>query len=104
MTKMDDATIHVPLYPIGTLHLEAAAKSKAVWCSKDRAAAWETTIRTGVAPAAPDCKGPVAAIGAFGKRHGINGTSTIVLADSRRIPGTVPRAQLERELQQAQPW
>ena len=102
LETMDDLTIYVLLFPIDNLHPQAAAKSRAVWCAKDRAAAWETVMRTGTVPAAPDCKDPIAAIGEFAKRRGINGTPTAVLSDGRRLVGAVPRAQLERELQQAQ--
>ena len=102
LETMDDLTVYVLLFPIDALHPQAAAKSKAVWCAQDRAAAWQMAMRTGAVPAAPDCKDPIAAIGEFAKRHGINGTPTMVLADGRRLVGAVPRAQLERELQQAQ--
>ncbi len=99
---IDNVTVHVFLYPIDQIHPDAAAKSKAVWCAKDRAKAWDEVMRTGVAPAAAaDCDNPIARIAAFAKRHRITGTPTTILADGRRLVGAVPRAELETQIQKA---
>jgi thiol:disulfide interchange protein DsbC len=99
LAGVGDLTIYVLLYPLDDLHPRATQKSRAVWCAKDRAKAWEEVMRSGVAPAnAGTCDNPVATIAEFGRRHRISGTPTIILADGRRLVGAVPREQLEKEL------
>lgn len=102
LQDVDDLTMYVFLYPIDQLHPEAAAKSRAVWCSKDRGKAWTEIMRSGAVPAGPaDCANPIAKIVDFANQHRINGTPTTILADGRRVVGAVSREQLEMELQRA---
>lgn len=102
LTSIDNLTVYVFLFPIDQLHPEAAAKSLAVWCAPDPAKAWDEVMRTGAVPAGvPRCSNPMANIADFAKRHRISSTPTTILEDGRHLVGTVPRAQLERELQRA---
>lgn len=48
----DGTTVYVFLYPLASLHPDAEAKSAAVWCSPDRAAAIEAIFQDGTVPAA----------------------------------------------------
>lgn len=99
---IDNLTVYVFLYPIDQIHPDATARSKAVWCAKDRVKAWDDAMRTGTVPAgAADCDNPIAKIIDFAKRHRITGTPTTILADGRRLVGAVPRAELEAQLQKA---
>ena len=87
---IDDLTVYVFLYPVAQIHPGAVDKSKAVWCSKDRAKAWDEVIRTGTVPAAAtDCEHPLAKIAAFAKRHRITATPTTILQDGRRLVGAL---------------
>ena len=102
LESIDDVTVYVFLYPIDSLHPQAAAKSRAVWCAPDRAGAWAEVMQTGTLPTAPkNCADPIAEIAAFAKRNRINGTPTMVLADGTRLVGAVPRERLESELDRA---
>lgn len=101
LAGMDNLTVYVFLYPIEQIHPDAAAKSRAVWCARDRVKAWDEVMRTGIAPAAADCDNPIGKIVEFGKRHRITGTPTTILADGRRLLGAVPRSELEAQLQKA---
>lgn len=102
LEAIDDVTVYVYLYPIDSLHPQAAAKSRAVWCAPDRASAWAEVMRTGILPVAPaNCVDPIAEIAAFAKRHRISGTPTMVLADGTRLVGAVPFERLESELDRA---
>ena len=99
---VDNVTVYVFLFPIDAVHPRAAERSRAVWCAKDRAKAWDDIMRTGAAPAnAADCDNPIAKIADFSKRHWITGTPTTFLADGRRLVGSVPRAELEKQLLRA---
>ena len=48
MGDLKDVTIYTFLYPI--LSADSSVKSKAIWCSKDRAAAWDQYMVGGKAP------------------------------------------------------
>jgi thiol:disulfide interchange protein DsbC len=99
LAGIGDVTIYVLLYPLDELHPDAARKSRAIWCSKDRAKAWDGAMRDGAVPAnAGTCDNPVATIAQFGRRHRISGTPTLVLSDGRRLVGAIPRNELEKQL------
>lgn len=99
LTGIDNVTVYIFLYPIDPLHPDAAEKSKAVCCAKDRAQAWDVIMRTGVMPAnAVDCDNSIAKIAAFARQHRITGTPTTTLSNGRRLVEAVPRAELERQL------
>lgn len=96
--KVTDVTIYILLYPIEQLHPKAVGKSKQIWCSPDRAKAWDDYMLKGVAPTAKgDCENPVDALMEFGRKKGINGTPTLVFTDGSRVPGALTAAQLEAQ-------
>ena len=99
LPKVNDLTMYVFLYPLEVLHRGATEKSIRIWCSKDRAKAWEDAVRKGIAPGAPDtCANPLASIKALAERHDIRATPTLVFADGSRVAGAIPADELERRL------
>ena len=98
MAEMKDVTIYTFLYPI--LSAESNEKSRAIWCAKDRAAAWDQYMVGGKAPAAaPDsCKDPLEQNVALGKSLGISGTPTIIFADGTRAAGALPVPMIEQRI------
>lgn len=95
LAKLENVTIYVFLYPV--LGADSLEKSKAVWCSKDRAKAWDDIMLRGNPPkAAGTCETPIEKIVAFGRRKGITGTPTLFLADGERVRGAVPLEQLRK--------
>lgn len=102
LPKVNDLTVYVFLYPLEVLHQGATEKSIRIWCSKDRAAAWEDTVRKGIAPGAPDtCPNPLATIKALAEAHDIRATPTLVFEDGSRVAGAIPADELERRLRAA---
>lgn len=102
MRGIDNLTTYVFLYPIEQLHPGASSKSKAIWCAKDRAKAWDGAMRAGTVPAGPaNCANPVDKNIAYGREHGINGTPTMILANGHRLVGAVSRDELEQQLASA---
>ncbi|HUW38760.1 MAG TPA: DsbC family protein [Rhodocyclaceae bacterium] len=97
MVGMTDLTIYTFLIPI--LSPDSVAKSQAIWCSGDRSKAWNAWMLEGTAPVAAKCAAPMDKLLALADRLGVHGTPTIFLANGERIPGAVPAAQLERELE-----
>ena len=56
-------------------------KSRAVWCSKDPAKAWDDLMLRGNAPKhAEKCETPIDKILAFGREKNIRGTQTLFFA------------------------
>ena len=97
LAKINDVTVYVFLYPV--LGPDSLAKSKSVWCSKDRVKAWDDWMFKGIAPtAARTCDTPIDKILAFGRQKGISGTPTMFFADGMRVPGAIPVDQLEQRL------
>jgi thiol:disulfide interchange protein DsbC len=99
LKEVTDVTIYVFLYPIPTLHPQAADKARAVWCASDRAKAWEELMLKGVVPpAGAGCEAPLEKIAATGAKLRVTGTPTLIFADGRLVPGMIPAAQLEKYL------
>jgi thiol:disulfide interchange protein DsbC len=99
MKGLDNVTIYTFLFPIDQLHPEAARKSKKIWCAPDRVAAWNKFFESGTVPDnAGDCGDPVARTQALGASLRISATPTLVFADGTVIPGALPLAQLDKEI------
>jgi len=98
LADLKNVTIYTFLYPI--LSPESMEKSKAIWCTKDRAGTWDDYMVQGKAPpaAAADCKTPLEQNLATGRDLGINGTPTLIFADGSRGAGAVPLEVLEQRL------
>jgi thiol:disulfide interchange protein DsbC len=102
LKSIDNVTVYTFLYPV--LSPDSVTKSKAIWCSTDRAKAWEAWMvdHRPPASAASNCDTTVLdknlALG-----HGLNvtGTPTIILADGRRLPGAVSADELNGALARA---
>lgn len=93
-----DVTIHVFLYPI--LSPDSSDKARAVWCSKDKAKAWNDWMQKGVVPPSPtgNCDAPVDKNVQYGQQKGISGTPTLIFPDGSRVPGMIPVADLNKML------
>jgi thiol:disulfide interchange protein DsbC len=97
-TKMNDVTIYTFLIPI--LSQDSAEKSKAIWCSRDRARAWEDAMLKGTvaASAKKDCDTPLDKNMQLAQRFGIRGTPAVYLANGQQIGGYVPQDKIEQAL------
>ena len=91
---LSDVTIHTFLMPIASLHPQARAKAIAVWCAKDRLAAWQALMTRDQAPPTADCAHPVDRNVALAERLGVTGTPTLVAADGRVLPGAASAEQI----------
>jgi len=101
--NLDNVTIYTFLFPIDQLHPKAAQKSKQIWCSADKAKAWDTFFASGKLPDNKgDCGDPVAKTQALGNSLKINATPTLIFADGTLIPGALPLPQIEKEMATAE--
>lgn len=99
LDKLDNVTLYMFLYPIESLHPNAPEISKKIWCSPDKAKAWDDYMKNKVAPTAESsCANPVDKIVEYGKKKGINGTPTLIFASGERVPGAISAAQIEKLL------
>jgi thiol:disulfide interchange protein DsbC len=93
--------VYTFLYPI--LSPDSAEKSRNIWCAKDRVAAWQDHMLRERAPAAASCD--TAALQrnlAFGKKHKITGTPTLIFLDGSRVPGAISAQEVDKRLAQAE--
>jgi len=103
LKSIDNVTTYTFLFPIDQLHPDAARKSRQIWCSDDRAKAWDEFFVSGKVPDNKgDCPNPVAATQALGARLKISATPTMVLADGSIVPGALPAARLEAAMKEAE--
>ena len=97
MANVTNVTIYTFMFPIDQLHPEAKAKTVGVWCSADRAKAWENLVRKGEVPSG-NCDNPIGRNVALAEKLGINGTPTVIMADGSIVPGAPTAAKLEKML------
>jgi thiol:disulfide interchange protein DsbC len=96
LRKVDNLTVYLFLYPV----LEGSAeKVRAVWCSKDRADAWDKLMSEGVLPVPGKCDAPTDKVIALAAKHNVNGTPALVFANGVIVPGYMPAAELEKALE-----
>ncbi len=102
LAKLDDITVHIFLYPV--IKPESVAQTKSVWCSKDRARAWNDLMLRDAQPSAkPDCDTPVEKLVALGRKLGANSTPTWFLENGERYQGAIPVEEVTRLLDAASP-
>ncbi len=100
LQKVDNVTIHMFLYPI--LGSESADRSKNIWCSKDKAKAWQDWMVQDQSPKNANCD--TAAIVRnveLGRKYKITGTPTLIFVDGSRVPGAISAADVEKRLSTA---
>jgi len=100
LQKLDNVTVYTFLLPI--LSEDSVRKSRQIWCSPDRAKAWNDWMVDGKAPAGrEDCDtSAITKNQEFGRKLNISGTPTLFFGDGERIPGAVPLARIEQKLNQ----
>ena len=95
---MTDVTVYTFLLPI--LSPDSTEKSKAIWCSKDRAKAWDQIMTKGALtePSKPCDVALLEKNMQLAQRFNIRGTPAIYLASGQQLGGYVPAAQIEQAL------
>ncbi len=103
MAKLDNVTLYTFLYPI--LSPDSLDKSNLIWCSSDKAKAWNEWMQDGKPPTGKgDCDTTAVKNSIdLGHKLAITGTPTLFFADGERIQGVIPLAQIEKKLDQISP-
>lgn len=95
VSGMTNYTMYTFLYPIFP---NSKDKANAIWCAADQSKSWTDWMLHDVAPAAANCTTPVDKVLALGQKLNVRGTPAIFYSNGERIPGFVPAAQLEQDL------
>ncbi len=104
LTKVTNITMYVFPYPIEELHPGTTAVAKAIWCAKDRNAAWQDTLLKNIYPKNDGtCDNPIDANIQLADKLHISGTPTLFFANGQRVPGAMPADKLEQLLNAARP-
>jgi len=102
LAKLDDITIHILPYAI--LGADSVRQSEAVWCSTDRAKAWNDLMFRRIEPRPDrDCDTPVEKLQDYGRRIGARATPTWFLESGERFSGAMPLNEVRRLLDAASP-
>ena len=99
LTEVTDITVYTFMYPI--LGEDSKTKVKNIWCSSDRAKAWDDWMLNAKAPAAAPSSCSVAAndkVLEIGRKLGVSGTPTVFFTDGTRVPGALEAKKLEAKL------
>jgi thiol:disulfide interchange protein DsbC len=99
LSAIDDVTIYTFLLPLEQLHPDAANKAKAIWCSSDKAKAWNDWVFNGLLPKKQSaCDTPLDKNATLAKKLGVTSTPTLFFADGKRMLGAYPAAEIEKAL------
>lgn len=98
IAKLDNVKVHVFMFPLA-MHPEALSKSVAIWCSKDKAQAYQAYMLNGVQPApALSCASTGESIIKsnirFGSENGMSGTPALIGKNGVVMPGYLPADRL----------
>ena len=100
LQNVDNVTVYLFLYPI--LSPDSAEKSRNIWCAKDKTAAWQNYMVRDKAPAAASCDTSALQRNlAFGRKHKITGTPTLIFTNGVRVPGAIGSQEVEKRLAEA---
>lgn len=93
LKKLTDVTIYTFVLP---LKAKSVAPSKAIYCEKDPAYAWEKLVNQGIEPnSKKSCKNPIADNLALAQKLGVNGTPAIIFSNGYKVLGAYPATQIE---------
>ncbi|HZE60200.1 MAG TPA: DsbC family protein [Burkholderiales bacterium] len=102
LARLDDITVYIFLFPV--IRPESVAQTKSVWCSMDRAKAWNDLMLNDVQPTAkPDCDTPVEKLLALGRKLGANSTPTWFVETGERYSGALALQDIRKILDEASP-
>ena len=101
--EMNDITVHT--FMVATLSPDSGNKARDLWCSADRAKAYEDWMVRGTVPAAADasCADPVKRVADLAKKLGVGPVPHIVFSDGAKNVGYLASAPLAARLVTVKP-
>lgn len=99
LKKLNNVTIYTFIFPIKP---QSVAVSKDVWCSENRAYAWQNLMEKSQAPKNKSCDNPIERNLALGKKLGLSGTPTLVFSNGWKVMGAASADEIEKVFKQMQ--
>lgn len=102
LLTLKDVTIYTYLLPI--LGPDSTAKSRDIWCAKDKGKVWRSWMIDNATPPKAMGQCDTAALTRnteLGRRYRITGTPAVIFEDGTRSPGALPADKLEERLKAA---
>jgi thiol:disulfide interchange protein DsbC len=99
LQKLKDITIYTFIIPV--LGADSIAKSKNIWCAKDKTATWLAWMLKSQTPpeAQANCDaGAIERNSTLARKHRVRGTPAIVFPDNSRAPGLIESEEIEQRL------
>jgi thiol:disulfide interchange protein DsbC len=97
LKEVDDATVYVFLLPLEDIHPGATQVAQKIWCSKDRAAAWERWMQDRQANDDATCAtNVIEQVRTLADKLKINSTPTMYFESGYRNSGAVAAKELEQ--------
>lgn len=100
LQSVKNVTVYTFLYPI--LGGDSPQKSRAIWCAKDRTAAWRDWMIKGTPVSdTPPANCDAAAVqrnALLGRKYKITGTPALVFEDGTKRPGAIDADAVEKQL------
>ncbi len=99
LERVNNLTLYVYPYPLEAKFPGSTAIAKSIWCSTDKAKAWEDWMLRALRPSGrTDCSNPFEQIDAIATRLNIDATPTLVFADGGIIKQYAGAEAIERFL------
>lgn len=100
MSQLPDVTIYHFVYPV--TDPRSVPKSRVVWCSGNRAAAWQAAMRGGEVQGSGNCDvSGIQRIVNLGEELKLQGTPVVLLANGKRLVGATPPDQFLADLDES---
>ena len=94
LAKLNDVTIYTFIYPIKA---QSVQPSKQVWCSNNKAYAWQNLIQKNIQPGvAATCTNPIERNLQLGQQLGLRGTPAIIFSNGHTVMGAYPAEEIEK--------
>ena len=100
------ANITIFNFPVAVLGPDSEAKNKAIWCAKDRNAAWGQAMKGAVVAAADVAACDISALARnadLAQKLRVTGTPTLFFADGSRSPGYLDALAIETRISAVKP-
>ncbi|GAB3053528.1 DsbC family protein [Acinetobacter apis] len=100
LAQLSDVTIYTFIFPI---RQQSIAPAQRVWCSANKAYAWNRLITQGILPQAnANCSHPIDRNLTLGRKLGIDGTPGIIFSNGMKSMGYMSKQDIENTLKEIQ--
>jgi thiol:disulfide interchange protein DsbC len=101
LAQLEGVRVLIFLYPLVSIHPNAARIAESVWCSPDRAKAWRDYMLLGKKPKEAKCENPIERVATAGTALQIQGTPALIFDDGSIVSGAISVEQIEGHIRAA---